>query len=221
MEFKEFDKIPRLKRDIIITEKIDGTNAQVYIISATEIMEKADPTFTHEYSLSFDLNTKCYMFAGSRTRWIKPGKEFDNYGFAGWVKENSEELFKLGEGRHYGEWFGKGIQRGYGIDKKVFALFNTGRWFKTTADMKYVYEGCPAILPLTPCPDCCDVVPVLYRGDFDTRAIDDCLADLRTGGSKAVSGYTNAEGIVVYHVASRSLYKVTLEKDNQPKSLTN
>ena len=27
MEFQEFNKIPRLSRDIIITEKIDGTNA--------------------------------------------------------------------------------------------------------------------------------------------------------------------------------------------------
>ncbi len=31
MEFKEFPKIARLTRDCIITEKIDGTNASIYI----------------------------------------------------------------------------------------------------------------------------------------------------------------------------------------------
>jgi hypothetical protein len=31
LEFVEFQKIPRLKREIVITEKIDGTNAQVFI----------------------------------------------------------------------------------------------------------------------------------------------------------------------------------------------
>jgi hypothetical protein len=29
--FEEFQKIPRLRRDCVITEKIDGTNAQIYI----------------------------------------------------------------------------------------------------------------------------------------------------------------------------------------------
>jgi hypothetical protein len=31
MEFTEFPKMARLSRDVIITEKIDGTNAQVFI----------------------------------------------------------------------------------------------------------------------------------------------------------------------------------------------
>lgn len=31
LEFVEFPKIPRLSRDIIVTEKIDGTNAQIYL----------------------------------------------------------------------------------------------------------------------------------------------------------------------------------------------
>ena len=31
MEFQEFPKMARLTREVIVTEKIDGTNAQVFI----------------------------------------------------------------------------------------------------------------------------------------------------------------------------------------------
>ena len=31
-------------------------------------------------------------------------------------------------GRHFGEWWGSGIQRGYGLDEKTFSLFNAYRW---------------------------------------------------------------------------------------------
>ena len=34
IQFEAFDKIPRLKRGCVITEKIDGTNAQIYIPEA-------------------------------------------------------------------------------------------------------------------------------------------------------------------------------------------
>jgi hypothetical protein len=89
--FEPFDKIPRLKRGCVVTEKIDGTNAQVYI------PEDGGP-----------------MLVGSRNRWITPDN--DNYGFARWAYENEAELRKLGPGRHFGEWWGSGIQRRYGID---------------------------------------------------------------------------------------------------------
>jgi len=103
MEFQKFPKIARLNRDCVITEKIDGTNAQICV---TEDME---------------------ILAGSRTKWITP--EDDNYGFARWVMENKDELVKkLGVGIHYGEWWGQGIQRKYNMDKKVFSLFNVHKW---------------------------------------------------------------------------------------------
>ena len=38
MKFEKFDKIPRLSRDIVITEKIDGTNAQIYIINKQDLV---------------------------------------------------------------------------------------------------------------------------------------------------------------------------------------
>ncbi len=64
------------------------------------------------------------MFIGSRTRWITA--QDDNHGFARWVEGNKQELLKLGAGRHFGEWWGSGIQRGYGLQKgeKRFSLFN-------------------------------------------------------------------------------------------------
>jgi hypothetical protein len=101
--FVEFPKISRYNREIVITEKIDGTNAQVYIN-----------------------DTGDRAFAGSRTRWIEPGD--DNFGFAAWVKKNEDSLLNLGPGSHFGEWWGGSIQRGYGVSEKRFSLFNVGRW---------------------------------------------------------------------------------------------
>src|SRR5690606_40023600 len=63
----------------------------------------------------------------SRKRLITPTA--DNFGFARWAFERAEILApSLGEGLHYGEWWGKGIQRGYGMDTRVFSLFDTSRW---------------------------------------------------------------------------------------------
>jgi hypothetical protein len=112
MEFVEFPKMARLTRDCIITEKIDGTNAQVYICRMDDYLKA-----TQAIASNGDL----FMFAGSRTRWITP--DADNFGFAAWVKDHSDELWTLGEGRHYGEWWGRGIQRGYGLtEKAVFTV---------------------------------------------------------------------------------------------------
>ena len=101
-EFIEFREIPRLSRKIIITEKIDGTNAQIKI------------------------NEDGSMLIGSRSRWITP--EDDNYGFAKWCEQNKGELMKLGIGSHFGEWWGHGIQRNYYQTRKRFSLFNTSKW---------------------------------------------------------------------------------------------
>ena len=100
MEFESFPKIPRLSRDIIITEKLDGTNATVWI---DDLMQE--------------------IRTGSRNRWITP--EDDNYGFAKWAAFNKEQLLTLGPGWHRGEWWGQKIQRGYGLKEKRFSLFNT------------------------------------------------------------------------------------------------
>ena len=193
MEFVGFPKIARLNRDCIITEKIDGTNAQVFIrpIEGSDY-ELAVPAVAHNTDLGL------VMFAGSRTRYITPDN--DNFGFAAWVKANADELFKLGHGQHFGEWWGGKIQRGYGIAAKQFSLFNVSRW----AD--------PALRPV-----CCGVVPTLYTGPFSTEIVGTQIERLRTLGSVAAPGYMNPEGLVVFHTASQELFKVTLEGDGQPK----
>jgi len=102
MEFIAFPKMPRLTREVIVTEKVDGTNAQICITEDGQFL------------------------VGSRTRWITP--EDDNFGFAKWAYENKDDLMKLGIGCHFGEWWGAGIQRKYALDEKRFSLFNVSRW---------------------------------------------------------------------------------------------
>lgn len=167
--FKGWPSISRF-RDMIVTEKLDGTNAQVCITDEGK------------------------MWAGSRTRWITP--ENDNYGFAKWVLAHQEELLKLGPGSHFGEWWGPGIQRRYGVKEKRFSLFNVGRW------------GDDKVRPA-----CCHVVPVLYEGVFDVGMVDTVLAKLDREGSVASPGFMLPEGVVVWHEASRTLFKRTLDGD--------
>jgi len=170
--FQEFPKIPRLNRTVIVTEKIDGTNACVVV--------------------SDDGTT---ITAQSRSRIITP--ESDNFGFAAWAKQNEEALRQLGPGYHFGEWWGLGIQRGYGLREKRFSLFNTTKWGKER-------------------PACCHVVPVLaiWNG---FQAVDMALAKLRTEGSAAAPGWMQPEGVVAFHGHSGAMFKVTLEKDAEHK----
>jgi hypothetical protein len=164
--FEPFASIPRLKRGCVITEKIDGTNAQVYVGEGGLVI------------------------AGSRNRWITP--EDDNYGFAKWVAEHTDELRALGPGRHYGEWWGVGVQRRYDLAEKRFSLFNAGRWSSER-------------------PACCHVVPVLYAGDFSTDVVAETMESLRINGSLAAPLFMQPEGVVVYMTASKHLYKVTFD----------
>jgi hypothetical protein len=173
IEFVEFPKIARLNRPVIVTEKIDGTNACIVI--------GEDGSFR----------------TGSRTRWITP--DDDNFGFSRWAHEHREELMQLGPGTHYGEWWGSGIQRGYGLEKgeKRFSLFNTSRWDDDAVR-----------------PACCQVVPILTQGTNITGLVGMALGVLREHGSLAEPGFMRPEGVVVYHTASRQLFKVTLEGDD-------
>jgi len=216
LEFQKFNKIPRLSRDMIITEKLDGTNAQIFIYNKNEdIMFPDTPVekiVTQDFIDEFSLFEKdeVYVFAGSRKRWLDCSSEGDNYGFAKWVKSNAEELLKLGEGKHYGEWYGKGIQRGYGLDEKRFVLFNVGRWANRNIPLEVEDKR-------NYCPECCSVVPVLYEGMFDITSIDITIDELKANGSKAVPDFMNPEGIIVRHQASGQMFKKTIENDEKPK----
>lgn len=177
MEFKDFGKIARLTRECTITEKIDGTNASIFI--------GEDGTF----------------LTGSRTQWITPEK--DNYGFSRWAHDNKEELMKLGVGHHFGEWWGSGCQRGYGLinGEKRFSLFNTKRWSADSPDL----------------PQCCHVVPIIYQGIFTTTAVDAAIQALKDAGSMASPGFMKPEGVVIWHVAAQIYFKKTIEKDEEWK----
>ena len=202
MEFVEFPKVARLSREIVVTEKIDGTNAQVLIANRAEI--DTAPWGTPWLTAVGEL----FIAAGSRSHYVTPDR--DNFGFAAWVKANAAELVALGGGRHYGEWWGSGIQRGYGLQKgeKRLSLFNVARWGDDRDREKFPTDR----------PACCGVVPVLYRGQFSQAEIDASMEMLAREGSLAAPGFTRPEGIVVFHTASSTLYKRTLEGDDAPKS---
>lgn len=101
-EFIYFGKVSRLKREVVISEKLDGTNAAI-------IIRDND------------------LYCQSRNKVIDP--TCDNAGFANWVHAHKQELIEqLGPGCHFGEWWGSGIQRGYGLKEKRFSLFNTHYW---------------------------------------------------------------------------------------------
>lgn len=171
VEFESFGKIPRLMKDIMLTEKLDGTNAQICITEDGEFL------------------------TGSRNRWITP--EDDNFGFSKWANENKDELMKLGVGRHFGEWWGKGIQRGYGLNERRFSLFNAGRW--TAEEL----------------PECCHVVPILYQGEFSSAEISVASKELKVNGSVASPGFMDPEGMIMYHKAANQIFKIPF--DTQPK----
>jgi len=183
-EFKKFKKIPRLSREIIITEKIDGTSGLIYIDETNSI------------------------YAGSRNRWLDDHN--DNHNFWHWTMENKEELLKLGKGYHYGEWWGKGINRGYNLEEKRFSLFNTGKWVKDkTISLKEKQEYCP---------ECCYVVPILYEGIFNEEEIESWIDHLKAWGSKASEGFMQPEGIIIYHKAGNLYFKKTIENDEKGKT---
>lgn len=179
-DYPAMPKIPRYYRDICITEKIDGTNASVFI------------------------DSEGHIWAGSKNRWLQPGKQSDNFGFAGWVAANAATLrTDLGPGLHRGEWWGLGINRGYMLFERRFSLFNAS------------LAGKPFTTPSLA------VVPVLYEGPHSDDAITEVLhgtGGLSVEGSRAAPGYLCPEGIVIFHKASRHWYKVTLENDAEAKS---
>ena len=187
--FIPFSKVPRLSRSMTITEKIDGTNASVWILDA-----RVDPIPTGE---NVPIIGHYAIRAGSRKRFVMPGQ--DNFGFAAWVWDHAEELIEgLGVGIHYGEWWGRGIQRKYDQDRKRFSLFNTDKW----EDFR---------------PECCDVVPTLYQGAFSTWMADRVMNDLKMFGSSAAPGFMNPEGVIVWHHGAQSMFKKTFESDAKGK----
>ena len=239
VEFIPFPKIPRLNRDITITEKIDGTNACIHITGRW-----LNDDGVHAYKVDENNPDEIGITVPqSRTRLLTTSE--DNFGFAKWVEENAQALREvLGPGVHFGEWWGQGIQRGYNQPRKWFSLFNYTRWSNDPSVMALASIGV-------------QVVPVLYHGPWmavvggrDATDIypqrdaegkmtpgvirfapDVVLAQLAARGSVAATvngeryikdlnpGDKGPEGIVVFHEAGRLMFKATIDGDEQSKSL--
>ena len=216
LEFKPFPKMARLKRECIITEKIDGTNASIYIGPHMGPYVSGDPKCI---AIQYTENVPLGMWVGSRNRWITTTD--DNFGFAKWAVENANDLFNLGEGHHFGEWWGSGIQRGYGFKngEKFFSLFNASRWVEHDQPSRLIEQDNPKAEPkyTQHAPACCKVVPILYKGIFSTVTAKLELEELKILGSKAAPEYMNPEGIVVYHKAAGIGFKMTIKDDDKPK----
>jgi RNA ligase len=215
IEFTPWPKIARLNRPIVITEKIDGTNSAIGVVQldAAESLlhDPGLPTWWGQPAKLVGNSTLVY--AQSRSRIISPGKSTDNHGFAAWVYDNAQELADtLGPGLHFGEWWGSGINRGYGLTKGEhrFSLFNTSRWNDETLGKREGFLLMPYGL---------GAVPILYQGEFSTLAVHATMEALRLGGSVAQPQFMRPEGVVVFHTASNVMFKATLENDEVPKEV--
>lgn len=167
MEFKPWPKIVRVekRRVPVFTEKIDGTNACIVIGPNGEFA------------------------CQSRTRFITP--EEDNHGFARWAYQNKKAIIEgLGEGYHFGEWWGNGIQRGYNMEEKIFSLFNTRRWGDHN-----------------PPPAGIQVVPIL-----PVTTVEEAIKWLKVNGSKAAPGWDKPEGSVMYDPDTDTCFKIIIDK---------
>lgn len=175
-DFEAYPKIENIRKlQMCITQKIHGTNGQIRINKVHD-------------------NDGSYLWAvrvGSRTRWLTP--EDDNYGFCKWVGDNFEQLIaKLGEGTHYGEWCGLGINSGEGLARKMFVLFD---WWRYADSMKLA-DG-SSIYPFLM--EGLRVVPVLYKGDFSEDKIAETMQALKDNGSHLTSpgSFMRPEGVVI------------------------
>lgn len=162
-EFQEWPKIPRWQNETyVITEKIDGSNGCIIVTEYGDV------------------------FAQSRTRILDETKSGDNYGFCKWVKGNRDELLQLGVGYHYGEWWGQGIQRSYGLTCRQFSLFNIWQ-----LDI----------------PECVSKVPVVEK------TLERALTRIKETGSIAAPGFMAPEGLVMAATQNRGArYKVIINE---------
>lgn len=161
-EFQAWPKIPRWKGErFVVTEKIDGTNGCIVVTVDGDI------------------------FAQSRSKFLDETSAGDNYGFCKWVNGHKNDLLSLGVGYHYGEWWGYGIQRGYGAPDKRFSLFNI--WHDSI-------------------PECVSKVP------FMGMNVEEALNKLQAEGSQAFPGYMRPEGVVLRAKQPEPYYKLIIDK---------
>lgn len=174
VEFRSFTDIERIYSQVTITEKLHGSNAQILI---------------------YEEDGKIKIQAGCRTRFID--SEDDNFGFAKWVERNKDNLIAaLGIGRHFGEWYGSGINSGYNLKEKRLALFNVHKY----KDIKL--------------PEGVDLVPVLYEGPWTDTILKETMDKLKLEGSKMQPGFMKPEGVVIFFHRNNILMKAVFESED-------
>lgn len=170
---KSYPKIPRYENQLFtVSEKIDGSNGLIYISADGGIV------------------------AGSRNNWLidDGSNKWDNHGFGQWVKENEVDLQLLGSGMHYGEWYGKSINRNYGLKDRRFMLFNRQRY---------------QVIP-----ECCEIETVLLTDiDFPTLSllVNHRMHLLITEGSIHVPGFPKPEGLIIRNQLTNHLMKYIID----------
>jgi hypothetical protein len=185
--FRSFSSIPRWSKGVAVSEKIDGTNAQIHIVQYGD--EEFDFDGHAWLAIAKNFERDQYMLVASRNKYIMLDQ--DNQGFGNWCLANVAELWKLGPGRHYGEWAGPGIQKNpLNLEEKRLFMFNP----------KWVDQG----------PSCVEIAPVLAEC-MDAGDIDQLMADLKRNGTQVEGGKGQAEGVVIYHHGSGKLYKATYD----------
>lgn len=187
MSYPKWSKITRLDSPVTVTEKIDGTNGLVAIYPFAGY---DGPDIDEADAVAFSGTN--LVFAGSRNRWLTVTE--DNHGFAAWVRDHAEELVDaLGQGIHHGEFWGRGIQRGYGLSHRVFSVFDTRHDLpETTANGACILR-----------------VPVVYSGLLSGMPRN---GEIFPSGSRAAPGYARPEGAVIRWDHDGSRKKVVLDK---------
>jgi hypothetical protein len=213
--FPGMPPIARLHRPWVLTEKIDGTNGLIAIRDLSSFTNDPEDPATHwpaplNFMTQARIESDFGIWAGSKNQWLGP--DGDNFGFGAWVSAHADALIGvLGEGLHRGEWWGSGIQTGYGLPKgeKRFSLFNTSRWAQ---DDDLRLATVPGL----------GVVPVMHSG-VDGHELNlhvhAALRLLEIGGSLAAPGFDRPEGVVAFQPSSQITYKATIRNDEVPKSL--
>jgi hypothetical protein len=210
IDFTPWPKIPRINQEeITITEKIDGTNAAVGIREIETLDGAQQP---HEWTVGVVEGKLFAVRAQSRKRFITP--DTDNYGFADWVSRNVLRLIEgLGEGLHFGEWWGEGIQKNrYNVERKYFSLFNTYRWdADSLAEAGLLDVGVR-------------VVPELIKTGIEglPHRLSTAKQILQSNGSLAAKGEGatcyDPEGVVLHFRRGDAPFKFIFSNPDTPKS---
>ena len=126
----------------------------------------------------------------------RPGSETTLTSWSDWVRATTTA-----------NGFGQGVQRGYGLTEKRFALFNVSR-FKDArdngwAENLYPYEKARQV------PDCVTTVPLLARVDGAnlTDSVNLVIEVLESHGSVMVPGFAQPEGVVIFHEGVSAYFK--------------